>query len=150
MPRAGVRLGFAEMEPDEAARRLLGHLEPGDRVAVVSRFDAVSEAPLVHALSRRGLRVRLVQDQTGVQDFCFLMHARRELIGPGKSTFFFWAAVLGNATRVRSYWLDTPEVRANIGGDFREDYVWRTPELRERFRIELYPVDRGSGQDARF
>ena len=147
MPKKGVVLGFEEMGPNQTARDLFGHLKPGDKVAILSRFPQTPhEEQFIQALERQGLQVRYIQGQTGVQDFCFLMNAQKELVGPGMSTYFFWAAILGNATKVRSYWLDTPETRARNGGTYRVEYEWKNQELRDRFTFELHQINRDLGR----
>ena len=146
MPRVGKSLGFEEMGPNQTARDLFGHLKAGDKVAILSRFAlSPHEEPFLHALERQGLQVRFIQGQTGMQDFCFLLNTQKELIGTGKSTYFFWASILGNAKKIRSYWIDTPETRRRNGGNFRVDYEWKSPELRDRFSFELHALDRVLG-----
>jgi hypothetical protein len=52
------------------------------------------------------LKVRVVDGQDGPADFCFLMSARKEVVGLTKSTYLIWAiwaGYLGNATRVIAY-----------------------------------------------
>ena len=147
LPKDAVRLGFEEMGPNQTARDLFGHLGRGDKVAIVSRFGmSTFEEQFIDALERQGLHVRFVQGQTGVQDFCFLMHAQKELVGPGKSSFFNWAAILGNATKIRSYRLDTPETRAISRGNVRIDYAWKNQNLRGRFTCTMYTIDRALGR----
>ena len=135
------------MGPNQTARDLFGHLVPGDKVAIVSRFKlSAHEKQFIRALQRRGLQVRYIQGQTGVQDFCFLMHAQKELVGPDKSTFFTWAAILGNASKVRSYKLDTHDIRARSRVNYQNDYAWKDPILRDRFTSEIYQIDRALGR----
>lgn len=78
--------GFEELDPVRVAKKLMGHLQPGQKVAITTRF---ADEPLIqeyiHELERRKLRVRLVVNQTGVQDFCFLLRAQQELMGVAKS-----------------------------------------------------------------
>ena len=146
MPRAGIHLGFEEMGPKQTARDLFGHLKSGDKVAILSRFNSTADVnPFLRVLTSRGLKVRFISGQTGMQDFCFLMSAQKEMIGPGRSTYFFWASILGNAKKIRSYWIDTPETRRANGGGFRVNYVWKTNQLRDRFKFELYALNRGLG-----
>lgn len=79
-----------ELDPDRTAQELLGHLEPGSPVVILSRFPK-SVQPYVQALKKQGLYVsRIVSDQTDVEDFCFLMHATK-VAGMTRSTFFNWA-----------------------------------------------------------
>lgn len=54
MPRLGVRLGFAELKPNQTASELFGHLKPGDKVAIITRFTAQEAQPYVQALQQGG------------------------------------------------------------------------------------------------
>jgi hypothetical protein len=82
---------------------LFGHLQVGDKIAMTTRWHNPLSQAYVDALMARGLNVRIVTNQTGVQDFCFLQSAQKELVGVAKSTYVRWAAYLGNATRARLY-----------------------------------------------
>ncbi len=95
--------GFHEADPQQAANEVLGHLKEGDKVAIVTRFGGKTTQPYVNAFEARGLKVRVVDGNDGPADFCFLMSAKKEIAGMTLSTFFEWAAYLGNATRVISY-----------------------------------------------
>jgi hypothetical protein len=90
---------------------LFGHLAPGDKGAIVSRFPQEHAKEYVHALTERGLKVRFIQNQTGIQDFCFLRHAQKEMVGIAISTYFKWAALLSNASRIVAYSVDVPAQR---------------------------------------
>mmetsp|Transcript_7524 Transcript_7524/g.20336 ORF Transcript_7524/g.20336 Transcript_7524/m.20336 type:complete len:225 (+) Transcript_7524:1624-2298(+) len=129
MPIAHRTLGFEEISPAKSATALFGHLEAGDRVAIVTRSQKEesgnsngnhgTRSPVqayVHALEARGLVVRIVEDQTPLQDFCFLLNARREIIGSVRSTFVVWACVLGSAAKTRLYMWDTIGLRRRFGG----------------------------------
>lgn len=137
MPRRGKRLGFEELSPDKVANELLSNLKRGDKVAITSRFTE-HVLPYVNALEERGLVVRVVEGQTGLQDFCFLMRASRELIGVATSTYVTWAGLLGDAKRVRLYSVDSPDRRAQDN-----EYFWYynytiNHQLKARFSFELY------------
>ena len=74
--------------------------------AIVSR-SIHGLQPYVDALQQKqGIAARLITDQSGVQDFCFLMKSRTELVCSWQSTFCRWASVLSNVTSVRYYTLD--------------------------------------------
>jgi hypothetical protein len=114
----------------------------------------------VDALTARGLIVRIVTNQTGVQDFCFLQSAQKELVGVAKSTYVRWAAYLGNATRARLYAVvhdnhppsnhndsssTTTNQTVSTSTDIMDhmtrrqwNYSWTHPELQSRLRLELY------------
>jgi len=134
MPRKGKQFGFEELGPNQTAEELFGHLEAGSKVAIVTRYySPESTQPYVDAMTRRGLQVRLVQNQSGVQDFCFLLHARKEMVGFIHSTFFLWAALLSvdGATNVVAYSLNTTEqIRL-------ANYNWTNPSLRSRFQFRV-------------
>lgn len=134
-------LGFEEMGANQTARDLFGHLRPGNKVAITTRFGVESAAPLVRALEARGLTVRVVANQTGVEDFCFLKSAQKELIGIAKSTFFRWAAFLGNCKTVRMYKLDSPAIRKKGGENIFRIMNWTHPDLKKRISFELHKLD---------
>lgn len=108
LPGRAKKLGFEELGPKQTARELFGHLVPGDKVAIISRFQLKHATKYVNALTEQGLRVRFIQNQTGIQDFCFLMHAQKEIVGISFSTYFLWAALLSNASSIIAYSLDSP------------------------------------------
>ena len=72
------------------------------KIALISRFSETA-TPHVVALQNHGWQVRLIQKQSGIQDFCFALSARRELVGVRKSTYAQWAGLLGNSSQVRWY-----------------------------------------------
>lgn len=139
MPRAGKGLGFEELGPTQTARDLFGHLNPGDKVAILSRFSQESSQPYIDALVQRGLQVRFITGQSGVQDFCFLMSAQKEMIGIAISTYFVWASYLSNCTRVVAYSLDTPE-RQQQDRPFLS-YDFTNPGLQSRIHFVLIRPD---------
>jgi hypothetical protein len=98
-----------ELSPNKTAYELFGHLQPGDKIAITTRFnDPKYTLQYVEALESRGLVVRLVTNQTSYKDFCFLAHAQKELVGMVRSTFLVWAGLLGTAQRVRMYSVESP------------------------------------------
>lgn len=136
MPKRGKNLGFEELNPNKTASELLSHLKKGDKVAITSRIaSAVSE--YVSALKKKGLVVRVIEGQSGVEDFCFLLRAQKELIGIERSTFARWAAILGDAETARLYMVDSPATR-------RADGVVKLPRnfinepLKSRIKFEMY------------
>ena len=68
----------------------MGHLSPGDRVAITTRFHTKDVQQYVTAMESRGLIVRVISGQSDIEDFCFLLHARKELIGNVVSTYVKW------------------------------------------------------------
>ena len=111
---------FVELSPHDTAHALLlpaptttrnrnnhtnhtHHHSP--RVAILSRFPHTA-TPYVQALQQVGWQVRLLEHQTGVQDFCFAVSAQHTLVGLEKSTYTTWAGLLGQAATVRWYRID--------------------------------------------
>ena len=166
--------GFEELSPYQTAHELFGHLQAGDRIAMTTRWHNPLSQAYVDAMTARGLVVRVVTNQTGVQDFCFLTSAQKELVGVAKSTYVRWAAYLGNATRARLYAVvhnhdnhstgDKNSSSATTNETFSSttdvmdhmtrrqwNYSWTHPELRSRLRLELYEttsVWRWTGENA--
>jgi hypothetical protein len=137
------QLGFQELSPRKTAEQLFGKLTAGEKVAITTRFDNSVTQEYVHELEQRGLQVRVVSGQTGVADFCFLKQAKKELVGMQKSSFFHWAAYLGQVDKVRSYLVETNT--ANEGQQQQQkqqqaEYEWSDGDLRSRFHHETYPA----------
>jgi hypothetical protein len=147
-PTASKQKGFEELSPRRIAEQLFAHLQPGEKVAITTRYygeeadnSAVDE--LVRRLEERELQVRVVKDQNPVEDFCFLKSATKELVGAQRSSFCRWAALLGNATISRLYVLDQTGLRRKNGpeGVLRHLRSWENRELKSRIRHELYQSD---------
>ena len=126
------KLGFTELGPKQTADELFGGLSRGDKVAMLSRFKNGEVQEYVQALEDRGIQVRLISGQTPVQDFCFLKNTKKEVVGSEISTFFQWAAYLGDA-KVRSYFVQSNEKAGRTGG-----YDWKDPILKKRYTYEIY------------
>jgi hypothetical protein len=141
--KLALEKGFEELNPNRTANELFGHLQPGDKVAITTRFhNAVTQA-YVQQLQLRGLQVRTITGQSSEQDFCFLTKARKELVGNLVSTFTMFAGILGNAKIARLYmcnkndkdmivnWTDTDTDTyggASGGGSYQ----------KARFKWEIY------------
>jgi hypothetical protein len=135
MPRQGVKLGFEELSARKISDELLFDLKAGDKVAITSRFVNKAVEDVVDMLSARGVIVRTVSGQSPEEDFCFLMKAAKEIVGTAKSTYVKWAGILGNATLVRMYSVDSPATR-RISQNFTMPYT--NPILVSRVRYEQY------------
>ena len=92
---------WSEQGPNQTAYELLGHLKAGEKVAITTRFNSPEVHEYVQAMEGRGLIVRVITGLSDVEDFCFLSKAKRGLAGSYKSSFFKWAAFLGQAERVQ-------------------------------------------------
>jgi FkbM family methyltransferase len=138
MPIVGKTGFFAELGPEQTARDLFGHLKPGSKVAIVSRFSKEHTQLYIDALERRGLQVRFVTGQSGVQDFCFLVSAQKEIVGPAGSTYFVWASYLSNSTQIIAYSLDfkeQPQEQDNL--PVFQSYNFSNSGLKSRFKFRL-------------
>jgi hypothetical protein len=78
------------------------------KVAIVGHFpEKVSN--FTYTLLGHGLEVRSITNHSGVQDFCFLKSATKEIIGGLKSNFFRIAALLNDSvSKVTIYCLHQP------------------------------------------
>ena len=115
----------------------MGHLPAGQKIAMTTRF---ANEPIVqdyqNAMQAQGFQVRIVANQTGVQDFCFLLKAQQELLGVAKSTYARWAAFLGDAERVQLYALDNVGSHEFIRSTMQ--FPWTNPEIRRRIQFPVF------------
>eukprot|EP00957_Ditylum_brightwellii_P155782 11860076-Ditylum_brightwellii.AAC.1 len=146
MPQRGKELGFEELSANKTAKELFANHKPGEKVAIISRFgDKVDE--YIQALeSIRGLKARYIEDQTGNEDFCFLVKAQKEIIKTTMSSFSWWAGVLGDAKKVRVYTVDSKETRGRGVVQWTQNVKnanisYSPPELEEKFSFEFYKAD---------
>jgi hypothetical protein len=140
MPRKGKKKGYEELSPNQTAHELFRHLSPGSKVAITSRQHNPAAQAYVDVLQERGLKVRIIADQSSVQDFCFLASSQKELGGSAMSTFLVWAAILGNATVNWLYSIDSDDTRRARGDEALIDYGWSNPQLQRRIRFVHFLV----------
>lgn len=114
---------YAEVSPTSLANYALRDHLPGTRVAILSRFHTGLE-PYVDALESKNFSVRVIANQTGVEDFCFMMKATRELVGFHWTTYFRWASFLSNATMVRFYRIDQSPTRKSSLPPVKRVHSW--------------------------
>ena len=75
-------------------------------IAITSRYETGTD-PYIAAFRSRNLTSHYVTGQhNGVEGFCYILQAQKEIFGSYHSTYFRWAALLGNATINRFYTLD--------------------------------------------
>ena len=82
----------------------------------------------------------MVTGQTGMEDFCFLANAQKEMVGSVVSTFARWAALLGSAKRAQLYIHDTIGLRKMIDHLVLFTVLgmhWTNPKLKGRI---LFPI----------
>jgi hypothetical protein len=139
-----ARKGFRELTANQTALSLLGYLSPKDRVAITTRIHDLRVA----ALQRRGLEVRVISNQSGVEDFCFLKKARKGLAGNIVSTFSKWAALFGNAERADLYMLKDEEgLRKSMKNELNASgtdilfYNYSNPILEKRIHYQLHYLE---------
>ena len=131
------------------------HLGKGDKVVITTRFydDPILQEH-VNALQSRGIQVRVVgggdnnniKERQGIEDFCFLLHAKKELIGSTRSTFALWAAVLGQAENILLYTIKSPALKFRFGPFikmfFTGNYTWDLADGKKSLQMVLLPMDR--------
>jgi hypothetical protein len=141
MPRRAKRKGFEELGPNQTVIDLLGSGNQTDpkkekKIVMATRFYNEDAQAYLDAFSQSGWSTRVIENQTGTQDFCFLKRAQQELVGMARSTYVFWAGLLGNATTVKLYSINSTETRAALGDEgVSTRYRWKTPELRDRIQF---------------
>ena len=77
-------------------------------IAITSRFETGTEQ-YIAAFSAQNITSHYVSGQkSGVEGFCYILQAPNEIFGSYQSTYYRWAALLGNATRSRFYTMELP------------------------------------------
>lgn len=147
MPRRAKQKGFQELDPNQTITDLFTKEEEDDdnnrlfanntkRIVFTTRRNNEDARAFVDAFQQMGWSARIQENQTGIEDFCFLWHAKRDLVGTSRSTFFLWAGLLGNAARVRCYSMNTTETRTTLVGDnIFWGHQFKRKELKDRFRF---------------
>ena len=141
MPRVGIELGFEELSPTKIAKEMFHDLKSGDKVSIITRIknEVVDQIQENITLAHPGVSVRVLTNNSGVQDFCLLKTAQKEIIGSVRSTFVSWAAFLGHQQRARLYYLDSERFRSRYGGDdlmFAEaKELIRNPQTRIQYEV---------------
>eukprot|EP00980_Cylindrotheca_fusiformis_P014927 scaffold4075_cov63-Cylindrotheca_fusiformis.AAC.4 len=132
--KASQKKGYEELSPNRTALEIFADYKPGDKVAIISRFEENTDK-YIHALrTLKGIDARYIKGQTGNQDFCFLMKTQQEIIATGRSTFGKWASILSNAKKARLYSIDHTGA---VGGNF-SIAAFPVRQLRDRIVIEVY------------
>jgi hypothetical protein len=96
---------FVEMSPYTIANVAYQNYTNLDqlRVAITSRFEAGTDA-YIEAFRTRGISSYYVKGQrSGVEGFCYILQTQKETLGSLSSTYYRWAALLGNAALTRFY-----------------------------------------------
>ena len=70
LPRVWKDKGFVELGPNKTALELFANYQPGEKVAIVSRFPTHLDEYIQALQSLKGLNVRVITEQRGNQDFC--------------------------------------------------------------------------------
>jgi hypothetical protein len=96
---------FVEMSPYTIANVAFQNYTNLDqlRVAITSRFEVGTDT-YIEAFRTRGISSYYVKGQrSGVEGFCYILQTQKETLGSLSSTYYRWAALLGNATLTRFY-----------------------------------------------
>ena len=139
MPRQGARKGFEEITSTDLLSQICMPYNITS-IAILSRFKNSVLNEYAETLRHAGLSVRLIVNQTAMEDFCFLKSAKRHMIGSAQSTFFGWAALLSDSAIVTAYSIDSPTRRMykeNNEKPLWTHYNWTNPKLAERVFFPL-------------
>ncbi|KAL3933054.1 MAG: hypothetical protein SGBAC_010564 [Bacillariaceae sp.] len=136
MGDAGLELGFEELNPEKTATEIFANYTPGDKVAIVSRYEQNTDKYIQALKEIRGIDARYIKGQTGNQDFCFLLKSQQEIIGQRISTFATWAGLLGRPKKLRLYSVDSKYTRAKKKAFYKAR--WDHKELKHRIVYENY------------
>lgn len=99
-------LGYRDLDVNQAYE-LLGNLNAGGKVAIISRFEEKDLKNYKGVLQKEGgLNVRFVSGQTGPEDFCFLKSARKEAVGDFYSTYFKTAVLLSDTVKNVTFYIN--------------------------------------------
>jgi len=108
-------------------------LKPGSKVAIVSPSRDIS-LPYSQSLQKKGIEVRLV-NQNRIQDFCFLMNTKKELVGNHLSTYTFWSSILSpSVQRVVLYSIKN-QANQVPNHTFND---WTNPALKNLFSFPVF------------
>lgn len=135
--------GFSSTDPDPIVQAHVQALEErGIKVRVLGYDleDGGNDAAGMARASSHG-------PTSGIHDFCFLLHAQKELVGNYRSTFSFWAAILGKAHRALLYTIHSPAIKLRFGPFIKSrfEYRWQHEKsLQERVQMVLLPMDKRS------
>lgn len=143
MPKRGKNLGFEELSGSKIAHELFRDLKPGDKVAILTRFQNSKVVAEIKDLLQQvqGAQVRIVANNSGVEDFCLLQTAQKEVVGSMLSTFVRWGSFLGRAEKVRLYFLDSPNFRKRGADDMFSEAInllSSSPSSPRRIQFEVY------------
>jgi len=146
--------GFQELDTDRLLSQVLGHLKPNDKLALVGRnlkLDAQDNTTQVYEIIQGLYAKNLTQQQQlrftpgtdEMEDFCFLTHSKKELIGTPASTYLELASYMAGPSLqlVREYQYVTPELEVSKFQRFQQTVGsnnWTHPELKSRIRFEEY------------
>ena len=94
----------SHMSSTSTSKHQNNHSASSNRIAIISRYPSTA-TPYAQALHDQGWKVQVIQNQSGIQDFCFAMSTQATVVGVAHSTFVQLPGLLGNASTVRWYYL---------------------------------------------
>jgi hypothetical protein len=140
--------GREELSPNKVATELFANSRKADdfHLAILSRLDNTS--PLVQEYvvafqqqqntSTAQTQIEVIHQAPFRKDFCYLRHARKELVGMGYSTFVRIASFLVKYNpKVRLYCLDSPDTKRLEQQCRHYDFVDH-PHLLALYSDEVY------------
>mmetsp|Transcript_28232 Transcript_28232/g.40430 ORF Transcript_28232/g.40430 Transcript_28232/m.40430 type:complete len:441 (+) Transcript_28232:138-1460(+) len=105
-PHIADTLGFRDLDENRTSYELLGHLNAGEKVAIISRFSEEELRNYTGSLRERGIQTRFVTGHTGPQAFCFLKCATKGAVGDLSSTFFRTAVMLSDTIQNVTFYVN--------------------------------------------
>ena len=152
LPHKARHSHWHEANPKTMSTKILSNLtvNKGERVALVgpptaNRFKALAAQGRKHAmaehdeeLQKHGVRTRVISSNNVLDDFCFLVNTKKQLIGARQSTFVTWASYIGNANQTQPYAIgdrDTEHIHswADTPSDYQPD-----PLLEKRYHQRVF------------
>lgn len=158
MPRKVDSKGFAEAGPQLTAQVLFGGgtndtNKNDSKVSITTRFHNLNLVPYLQAFQaqQHNSKVVITSDPTlelnGVYDLCYLLKTPQRLVGSYRSTFAFWAAILGQAQPAVLYIYDYDGLQQLTQNAKDEEllqllgYKWTNPKLQQRVQWRVVRDD---------
>lgn len=110
-------------------------------MAIITRVDNEAAQAYQSAFEDVGVKARIVENQTGTQDFCFLTQGMREVAGIARSTFFVWGSLLGMSSKAWLYSINSTDTRRALGNDAILSYEWKRETEQQRFKFVAFTLN---------
>ena len=116
-------------------------------MAITTRIHDNATERCAIAFREKGINARIVSNQTGIEDYCFLTRSEKETIGGVVSTFSRWAMILSPAKSTTFYVSDKmiygqKTKRWDVDPGYSMEvysYNFTHPRMQSRVRFEYVP-----------